>query len=309
MAAKYSQEEREKQIKELCKGTIYSFVGWEGEYVGSQSHFLYQCALHGQSRAKVKIFINRGQRCAQCSSDNKRTPRERIENQILKECEKAGFVLQGWTNEYKGMSSSFTYLCKKHGIKSSTPEYFLKAIHKCRQCHFEALGAKRKNKPIVTAEEKEKQLQEKCKKEGHIFIGWTRGYMGCHSLITLCCPKCGEWSTKASVYLESGCPNCTTYGYSPNRKGTLYCLRSECGKFVKVGITNNKKSRFETLKRRTPFNFNVIELFTHEDGSKAREWEKLFHQSFESANLTGFDGCTEWLKWNPQIPLWFRFLT
>lgn len=234
MPAKISQEKREKQIKELCEGTIYSFVGWDGKYKNCYSKFIYRCEEHGEWSVRVDSFITNGRRCPSCCGNRPFSQEER-EKQIKELCEGTTYSFAGWDGEYKNNNSKFICRCEAHG----------------------------------------------------------------------------EWSVSVNDFINSSkrCASCANYGYNPIKKGTLYCLRSECGQFVKIGISNNHKQRFAALNRSTPFDFHVIELFTHEDGSRAREWEKLFHQSFTSANLTGFDGCTEWLKWDPKIPEWFRFIS
>ncbi|ATI16520.1 hypothetical protein kpv79_67 [Klebsiella phage vB_KpnM_KpV79] len=111
------------------------------------------------------------------------------------------------------------------------------------------------------------------------------------------CDVCSyEWETSAgSVLSGRGCPACAEYGYKSSLPGTLYALRSDCGRYVKIGITNNFKRRFRKLKRVTPFDVSVIERIEC-DGQTARQFEKMFHDKFESAGFTGFDGATEWLQ-------------
>lgn len=92
----------------------------------------------------------------------------------------------------------------------------------------------------------------------------------------------------------NGCPKCANGGYDQSKTGYLYALRSECGKYVKVGISNNPKRRHKGLERETPFKFHVIEQISG-DGSRIAELEKYFHNKYERAGFNGFDGATEWL--------------
>lgn len=123
------------------------------------------------------------------------------------------------------------------------------------------------------------------------------------------CDVCShEWKTNAGSILKGrGCPQCAEYGYNPGKPGTLYALRSDCGRYVKIGVTNNFKQRFHILKRVTPFDVSVIERIEC-DGQTARRFEKMFHNEFESAGFTGFDGATEWLCWSTELQHWLRLL-
>lgn len=123
------------------------------------------------------------------------------------------------------------------------------------------------------------------------------------------CDVCShEWKTNAGIILKGrGCPQCAEYGYNPGKPGTLYAIRSDCGQYVKIGITNNFKRRFRKLKRVTPFDVSVIERIEC-DGQTARQFEKMFHDKFESAGFTGFDGATEWLRWSTELQYWLRLL-
>lgn len=449
MVAKISQEEREKQIKELCKGTIYSFVGWDGKYVGNKGKFICRCEEHGEWLPSVNNFIHGCKRCPKCAvqkvasitSQRQLVPKIEYENQINKTCEGSIYSFVAWDGEYVGMRSRFSYKCLKHGIKNSTVNNFITYGSRCKDCRNENMKSetsqvelkiteicKKNGQSFVRwsgdhlnssslvlvkclkhgmytrsvsdvvnrkllcskcygrkdADERQREIVEKCvgthysfvgwlgqfkgtstrfkyfcehhgvqtaifanffyhdkrcskcgdennsvrfrsdiekvrqkiaqklKNTPYLFIGWMDTYKNRYSKIKLDCPEHGTWEVSLDNFTKengTACPSCALTGYRSTKKGALYCLRSECGQFVKIGISNKPKQRFATLRRDTPFGFHVIEIFAHEDGRKAQEWEKIFHKSFESANLTGFNGCTEWLKWNPQIPLWFRFLT
>lgn len=62
------------------------------------------------------------------------------------------------------------------------------------------------------------------------------------------------------------------------------------------------------LVKSTPFSFSLVESIS-ENGKMIYEFETMFHREFESANLEGFKGATEWLKWSPEIQHWLRLLS
>lgn len=135
------------------------------------------------------------------------------------------------------------------------------------------------------------------------FISWADGYKNAHSKANVKCALDGfEWSATVNdlVNIGSGCPECAKSGYDPSKTGYLYALRSECGQYVKVGISNNPKRRHKEIAIATPFKFNLVEQVSG-DGAKIAELEKHFHSKYERAGFTGFDGCTEWLVCTPEL--------
>lgn len=121
---------------------------------------------------------------------------------------------------------------------------------------------------------------------------------------TMLCDTCLKiWTTGVGTLLnsKSGCPFCAKYGFDRSKSGTLYALRSECGAHVKIGISNVCQQRIRQLEKATPFSFTLVERFDSDDGAEIVTLERLFHSSFEASGLTGFDGATEWLRYNPSI--------
>jgi hypothetical protein len=97
------------------------------------------------------------------------------------------------------------------------------------------------------------------------------------------------------------CPGCAAGGFDQTSEGYLYALRSDCGAYLKVGISNYPNDRIPFLSRRTPFAFVKQSEIKFDIGLHARNLERDTHKAFESAGLRGFDGATEWLKYDPDI--------
>ena len=237
MGRKYTAQEREGQISQLCEGTIYSFAGWVDEYRNSTSKFICRCEKHGEWNANADNFVNKGRRCPGCKRDSlslKNTITEEVrKNQILKLCGGTIYSFVGWVGEYCGNTSKFICRCEKHG----------------------------------------------------------------------------EWNVNVDNFMTKGtrCPACAKTGFDQTKPATLYAIRSDCGQYVKIGITNDFKQRLSQLRKATPFDVSVIERIEC-DGQTARQFEKMFHDEFESAGFTGFDGATEWLQWSTELQYWLRLL-
>lgn len=229
---KISTQERENQISQLCKGSIYSFVGWLSENVGEKSQIFINCEKHGEWLTTVKSFCA-GRRCPKCAREyTGNVNKSNTEDFIAK-----ARVIHGDTYDY------------------SETEYHLSNIRCC----------------IV------------CKTHGSFKI------------------------TPEKHLAGRGCPSCGKSGFDQTKPATLYAIRSDCGQYVKIGITNNFEQRFSQLRRATPFDVSVIERIEC-DGQTARQFEKMFHDEFESAGFTGFDGATEWLRWSTELQYWLRLL-
>ena len=99
------------------------------------------------------------------------------------------------------------------------------------------------------------------------------------------------------------CKKCCnkTRGFRTNSVGYLYSLLSECGRYVKVGISNKPDRRIFFLSKSTPFKFNAVECAMFKDGRSALENETRIHREYERAGFSGFDGCTEWLICTPEL--------
>lgn len=122
------------------------------------------------------------------------------------------------------------------------------------------------------------------------------------------CTVHGFFSQSPNDHLSGrGCPECAVYGFKKHITAGLYCLKSKENDYAKIGISNNVEKRIKILKGSTPFEFDVFDVIEN-SGKNIAALEKMFHNEFESAGFSGFDGATEWLKWTPEIQHWLRFL-
>ncbi len=119
------------------------------------------------------------------------------------------------------------------------------------------------------------------------------------------CQNCGnEWNTSANSVLNmgTGCTNCVGYGFSPSKPAHLY-LHLFDG-FIKVGITNNLKHRYQKLNNQTINGItytieNTISWY-FENGADAASVESMILEGFKDRQYTdlletSFDGKTELL--------------
>lgn len=127
-------------------------------------------------------------------------------------------------------------------------------------------------------------------------------YVNTVSKVIIVCHEHGDFEQKPNSHLNgNGCPSCSSSGFNRNKIGVIYVLRSDCGRYMKIGISNKIKKRHTTLKRHTPFPFKCVELFEAE-GRIVAEMEKNLLSEYESVAFeTTFDGHTEWRVWSDNI--------
>ncbi len=288
-AMAYTREQWEQRINEAGSGR-YEFVRWavDGEF-GALKKCVVRCLVDNYEwNTRVNSLINCGCGCPQCANQRRWTSEERIEQ--INKLENIEFV--SWVDEYKNASSKANVRCSVDNyVWSARVVNLVNDWVGCPQCG----GVKR------WAEEE--RIEQINKLENIYFISWVDGYKNCYSKANVRCMKDGfEWSASVSnlVSSGSGCPKCANGGYDPSKTGTLYAIRSECGQYVKVGISNKPSQRHRKLERSTPFRFSCIEQISG-DGAKIAELEKYFHSKYERAGFARFDGCTEWLICTPEL--------
>ncbi len=115
------------------------------------------------------------------------------------------------------------------------------------------------------------------------------------------CQHGHQWSASPRnvIHGGNGCPICSNHGFNIGKDAFLYVLISEHN-HIKIGITNNINKRIKTLRRNTPFSFELIKVYENK-GIVIFNLEKYFHNKYQSAGLTGFEGYTEWLKYDKHL--------
>lgn len=283
---RFTEDERIEQINRL---EDIEFISWVDGYKNGHSKANVKCEIDGfEWSAKVSSLVNTGSGCPSCAGNRRWTNKERIEQ--INKTKNIEFV--SWTDGYKNAFSRANLKCKIDGFEwAASVSSIVNNGLGCPHCAGNIRW---------TAEERIEQIN---KLENILFLSWVDGYKNSYSKASVRCAVDGfEWSASVNNLINQwrGCPRCAKHGYDQSKTGTLYALRSECGKYAKVGISNNQLQRHKQLERSTPFSFSCIEQISGE-GDKIRELEKHFHNKYESAGFTGFDGATEWLFCTPEL--------
>lgn len=289
MAKKLSKEEWERRINEAGAGR-YEFVrlAVDGEF-GSKKKCVVRCLVDNYVwSAEISNLVNGGWGCPNCSRKRRWTAEERIEQ--INSIDNISFI--SWVDEYKNAFSKALVRCSvdNYAWSASVNDFVNNGIG-CPQCQ-----GKRRWK----SDERIEQINSL---ENILFLSWVGEFNGGRSKANVRCSLDNYvWSAAVNDLVNGGkgCPSCANGGYDPSKAGFIYALRSECGMYVKIGISNDPKRRHKELEKRTPFKFNLVEQISG-DGAKIAELEKYFHEKYERAGFVGFDGCTEWLICTPQL--------
>ena len=306
MTRRKTEQERTSEILEVCKNTNYRFIKFVNGYKNASSRIVMYCEKHGEWETSCDLVINGKNFCRKCRNEKLNSinsiNQKEYEKRIADVCNSRGYTFIKWIETYHGVRTKALIQCAKHGQWVSSGNNITINKSFCKKCYFDS-----KKTPLNL---REKEINEKCHSLGYDFLGWVDKYTNQYSKIKVKCQKHGEFVTTPTLLLHAGrrCAGCAATGFKIKNKASLYILRSVSGEYLKIGISNHVEKRIKILRKRTPFEFNVIEIY-HSDGATIRSLEKDFHSHFESAGLTGFDGCTEWLKWNPNITTLIRMIT
>ena len=287
-----SKREWLDRISEVTKGNL-DIIGWSDESkFGARCMALARCLTCSFEWESIADNLYRGKGCPCCAKIKRPKSRLTPETKRIDQVNSIGGIeFLGWVDGYKNNHSIVSVKCSIDGTVWSASLSSILSGAGCTCCSIKSRSKKRR----LSSAECNDRLESIPNIE---FLRWEDGcYENSRSKVRVMCSIHKiEWVSKFSdiVYRRHGCASCAKTGYDPSKTGYLYALRSECGQYVKVGISNNPRERHKQLKRDTPFKFILIEEVAGSGGEIA-EIEKHFHDKYNSAGFTGFGGATEWL--------------
>lgn len=293
MTRQLSKKVWDDRISKAIEGK-YEFIRWDCDGFGCNFKVVCKCLCCDIEWSSKSVNIINGKGCPNCKKksigDRFRKPEMEYISLLPEEIK---FI--SWIDGFKNQSSK-----AKFGCVSCSNEW-ITSIHSITVNHSGCPSCAKLNSGDWKRFPKERW--ENLTPSGIKFFNWVGKYTGCASKAKYGCMSCGgAWKATPNSIIskKSGCPYCAKSGYNKSKTGVLYALRSECGRYVKIGISNDPKRRHNELEKRTPFKFNIVEQISG-DGAKIAELEKYFHSKYERAGFARFDGCTEWLICTPQL--------
>lgn len=282
------------------------FISIDSIDKGSRSIVTLQCVKHGRFSMRLFSFLT-DKTCQKCGFDRGSEKRQETDSEFISRTEEKLSILVG-QKIIKRIGARKCLIrcdiCAKGELSSI-----------CANGEFVVNTASLRNGSFVcmcssrykwSDQERSVLISERSKIDGYEFVRWdkkqgTKNTM--KDMAVIFCVTHGE--SRISVwdflYRGSRCFLCTGKGFNYHEAGFVYALKSTCGAYIKVGISNDPLKRISCLKKATPFAFTIQAEIKFDTGTQARNLEKNTHSKFMSAGLSGFDGCTEWLRYDPEI--------
>lgn len=291
-------------------GELYDYSNVE--YKGTKKPVKLYCKKHKLSffqRAEDHLLGKYA--CKECKRENSRTNRLKNKNWFI---EKARAV-HGDVYDY----SKIDYQGSQIPVIVGCP-YCGKDFNIRPNNHFNGCGCpcQRYVKAAATHISKKDNndfIRNLIKVHGETYDYSNVVYSGMDYKISIGCKTCGEpFNQTAYNHLNgNGCPNCCKGGFKTNLQGYLYLLIDQYNRHLKIGITNNIDLRFYDFDRESQrllrgFDYDQLDYYYHVNGALIAMLEKEGHNLFASLNagFRGFDGATEWFKYDEKIIEWFK---
>lgn len=250
-------------------------------YVRTSDKVTITCSDHGDFEQKPKDHLN-GSGCAKCRDEGFRLTTEEFigKARLVHGC-KYGYGRTVYTLARRKV----TVTCPEHG------DFEQRAYS-----HLNGTGCAKCADTSATTEE---FIEKASAVHGDKYSYERTVYAGTLKKTTITCPKHGDFEQIPNSHLRGyGCLKCASYGFNSDKQAYLYILLdTETHSRVKIGISNVPDTRLRDLKRETPFTLERIELF-ETPPTETLQIESFCHSQLESANLTGFNGATEWFKFD-----------
>ncbi len=258
-------------------------------YQDSKTKLLVCCQEHGLFEQTPNKHLN-GQGCYRCSGLTKHDSNSFIES---------ARSIHGDTYcyesvDYKSSKIKIKIICKKHGPFSQAPSEHLLGKG-CSYCATSRVSD-------INRMSKLKFVTRSLLLHGNKYDYSNSDYVNTHTKVNIICHEHGPFTQTPNKHLSGqGCPSCAKHGFDKTKRGFLYVLRSDCGRYMKIGITNKPDQRNIQLSSSTPFSFTRIELIEG-SGDYIAGLEKELLSCYRQAEFTTiFDGYTEWCLWDDSI--------
>lgn len=281
---------KEEYIDRINSTGRYKFISFHGEFKNAKSRANVECLKCGLGwDACIHTLATGKSGCKACSAlsaAKKITLDASVYEERVNRCGFAKFIK--WNCDTVAAKSKITALCTKCGAEYiTTPDAVMRGSG-CSACKGERIrNAKRADQSYWI---------KKINSSGRAsFVSWESSYKNAFSRAVLECENGHVWiATADNVCRSTGCPRCARMGFDQTSDAYVYSMLSECGRYLKVGISGSLDKRIANLKLDTPFDFSVYSLFKT-GGKNAMKIEKDIHGRYERAGFSGFQGSTEWM--------------
>ena len=227
--------------------------GFAEDFKGHETRLICECRVDRHKwNPTIGNIVNRQSGCPVCKSKTignlVRNSQALVIENCNTVCDKMGYMSSHFPNGYESIHSTVNYLCKIHGLQSTSYKNFLNHKNKCSPC----------SKIIRYSSQEAKEVCETiCAEMDYEFLGFIGEYKNQRSRFKYKCPKHGIKEVRYENFVRAGnrCKDCwkesgNGNGYYPERKDEkdyLYILDFN-GRFIKVGRSFDVDERIRNLK-------------------------------------------------------------
>ena len=232
-----------------------------GEYIAGSKKVAMICGKVGHGFNISPRDYKSGRGCNKCSGHCPVQSRDGFINMT----KDRGDTVVG---EYTEVRNKVAMICGKAGHKFSIRPSSYKRGEGCPKCSGQC------------PEQAHDKFIAAAKDRGDTVVG---GYINSNKKVEMVCGKAGhKFAITPTDYKGGhGCVGCSDGGgFKPNKVGYVYIMRSVDFKndVIKIGISDDPERRMQELKKATPFEFNMIEIFQFDYGRNARNTEHASHK-------------------------------
>ena len=258
------------------------------KYTSAKTKVIITCPEHGDFLQTPNNHTS-GNGCPTCSGNAKLTTYGFIEKARNVHGDKYDYS----ESECVSYISKIKIKCPTHGLFMQNYDNHLSG-RGCRKCG--TLEMRKKQRKTV-----DDFILQSRELHGDNYNYGSVEYVNHNRKVNIECKSHGLFlQTPASHLRGSGCPSCATTCFDSSKPCKLYILVDGEGDKMKIGITSNMRRRMVELRMSTPFTFETLEYFDVE-GCVARLVENVLHCFSTSLNLEGFNGSTEWFRYNGDV--------
>lgn len=261
-------------------GDLYDYS--KSVYEVTVKPVIITCRHHGDFKQSPKCHLS-GRGCPACGNSRKRSGKDSFVEKAIK---KHGARYDYTDTVYTNTRTKLAIRCIEHGNFYQLPNQHVGG-HGCPEC-----GKRDRRESRLRTVEEFTTLADKVHDKTYDYSNVV--YNGAYVNVEIVCKRHGVFRQTPNNHLQgNGCPKCSKYGFNSDVNGVVYTLVSECGMFIKIGVTCDADRRFSELRKSTPFRWSVLTI-EHMSGEDALRVEKERHSHLTCAGMTGFNGCSEW---------------
>ena len=257
-------------------------------YLSTHTKVSIHCPEHGMFEQSPNNHLN-GYGCTSCGSLTSIKSRTKKQSHFINQA----IVIHGDKYDYSKVDyvnnkTKIIIICPEHGVFEQSPNCHLSG-NGCPGC----ADTKHTNESFIA---KAREIH------GDKYDYSLVNYINIMEKVSIHCPEHGMFEQTSNDHLSgAGCPGCAKSGFDRTKAGFLYVLRSDCGRYMKIGITHDPKQRYSYLSKATPFSFERIELVEGQ-GDLIANLEKELLAEYRPVDFTEtFNGYTEWRLWDESI--------